>query len=66
MRKAGFANFVPLRQTFPRADLVGTFTVFDLGGNKVRLIAAVHYDRNKIYIRHILTHEQYDRGTWEE
>jgi mRNA interferase HigB len=45
---------------------VGKFTVFDVGGNKVRLIAAVHYNRNKIYIRHVLTHEEYDPGNWKK
>jgi mRNA interferase HigB len=66
MRKARFANFVQLRQTFPHADQVGKFTVFDIGGNKVRLIAAMHYNRNKIYIRHVLTHEEYDREKWKQ
>src|SRR5438128_6045852 len=49
MRKNRFSNFVQLRETFPNADQVGKFTVFNIGGNKVRLIAAVHYNRNKIY-----------------
>ncbi len=66
MRKARFANFVQLRQPFPHADLVGKFTVFDLGGNRVRPIAAVHYNRGKIYIRHVLTHEEYDKGKWKQ
>jgi mRNA-degrading endonuclease HigB of HigAB toxin-antitoxin module len=59
-------NFVQLRQTFPHADQVGKFTVFDVGGNKVRLIAAEHNNRNKIYIRHVLTHEEYDTGKWKK
>jgi len=50
--------------SFPHADQVGKFTVFNIGGNKVRLIAALHYNRNKIYIRHVLTHEEYDAGKW--
>jgi len=66
IRKRRFLNFVQLRQTFPNADQVGKFTVFDVGGNKVRLIAAVHYNRNKIYIRHVLTHEEYDTGKWKK
>lgn len=66
IRKTRFANFVQLRQTFPHADQVGKFTVFNIGGNKVRLIAAVHYNRNKIYIRHVLTHAEYDRGKWKQ
>ena len=66
MRKARFVDFVQLRQTFPHADQVGKFTVFNIGGNKVRLIAAMHYNRNRIYIRHVLTHEEYGRGKWKQ
>ena len=65
VRKARFASFGQLREMFPHADHVGKFTVFNVGGNKVRLIAAVHYNRNKLYIRHVLTHEEYDRGKWK-
>jgi mRNA interferase HigB len=66
MRKSRFANLAQLRETFPHADQVGKFTVFNIGGNKVRLIAAVHYNRNKIYIRHVLTHQEYDLGKWKK
>jgi mRNA interferase HigB len=66
MRKSRFANFVQLRATFPHAYQVEKFTVFNIGGNKVRLIAAVHYNRNKIYIRHVLTHQEYDTGNWKK
>ena len=66
MRKRRFSNFVELRKTFPHADHAGKFTVFNIGGNKVRLVAAVHYNRNKIYIRHVLTHPEYDTGKWKE
>ncbi len=66
MRKSRFANFAELRATFPHADQVGKFTVFNIGGNKVRLVAAVHYNRNKIYIRDVLTHGEYDAGRWKE
>jgi len=58
MRKSRFLNFAQLRQTFPHADQVENFTVFNIGGNKVRRVAAVHYNRNKIYIRHVLTHQE--------
>lgn len=66
IRKSRFANFATLREVFPHADQVGKFTVFNLGGNKVRLIAALHYNRNKIYIRHVLTHEEYSAGKWKK
>jgi len=61
-----FASFAKLRELFPSADHVGNKTVFDIGGNKYRLIAAVHYNRNRIYIRVILTHRDYDKGTWKD
>ena len=65
IRNSRFENFVHLRETFPHADQVGKFTVFNVGGNKARLISAVHYNRNKIYIRDILTHAEYDAGKWK-
>lgn len=61
-----FASFVELREMFPSADQVGKLTVFNIGGNKVRLIAAIHYNRQKVYIRAVLTHSQYDEGKWKE
>ncbi|MBW4506709.1 MAG: type II toxin-antitoxin system HigB family toxin [Scytonematopsis contorta HA4267-MV1] len=61
-----FASFVELRETFPSADQVGKLTVFNIGGNKVRLIAAIHYNRQKIYIRYVLTHSEYDEQRWKE
>ncbi|HEY9798997.1 MAG TPA: type II toxin-antitoxin system HigB family toxin [Leptolyngbyaceae cyanobacterium] len=61
-----FASFVELREMFPSADQVGKLTVFNIGGNKVRLIAAIHYNRQKIYIRAVLTHSEYDEEKWKE
>jgi mRNA interferase HigB len=45
---------------------VGKLTVFNVGGNKVRLVAAIHYNRKKVYIRAVLSHEEYDRGGGKE
>ena len=66
MKKNSFGSFVDLRRLFPGADPVGKFTVFNIGGNKARLIAAIHYNRGKVYIRHVLTHKEYDDGKWKE
>jgi mRNA interferase HigB len=57
-----FNNFAELRELFPTADQVGRLTVFNIGGNKVRLIATIHYNRKKIYIRAVLTHAEYDKN----
>jgi len=61
-----FHNFVELRKVFPSADQVGKVTIFNIGGNKARLVAAIHYNTGKVYIRHILTHKEYDKGAWKE
>lgn len=61
-----FWSFAELKQMFATADQVGKFTVFNVGGNKVRIIAAIHYNRHRIYIRAVLTHAEYDRGKWKE
>ena len=59
-------SFAELRLLFPSADQVGKLTVFNIGGNSARLIAAIHYNRRKIYIRAVLTHDEYDEGKWKE
>ena len=66
MKNGAFANFAKLRAVFPTADQVGKLTVFNIGGNKVRLIAAIHYNRRKVYIRAVLAHADYDEGRWKE
>jgi mRNA interferase HigB len=66
MKPRVFASFVELRAAFPGVDQVGKLTVFNIGGNRARLIAAVHYSRRKVYIRAVLTHDEYDRGRWKE
>lgn len=60
-----FNNLNELKKTFPSADLVGKFTVFNVGGNKIRVITAIHYNTHKIYIRWVLTHAEYDKGKWK-
>jgi mRNA-degrading endonuclease HigB of HigAB toxin-antitoxin module len=43
----------------------GIFRGDGLAGNKYRLIAAIHYNRHKVFIRAVLTHAEYDRGDWK-
>lgn len=60
------SNFAELREIFPSADQVEGLTVFNIGGNKARLIAAIHYNTQRVYIRHVLTHSEYDKNKWKE
>lgn len=66
VKNNNFSSFAKLKEYFPNADIVGKLTVFNIGGNKVRLVAAIHFNRNKLYIRHVLLHAEYDRGKWRE
>lgn len=63
--KARWENFVELRQTFPSADQVGDLTIFNVGGNNYRFITYIDYRAKKIFIRHTLTHAEYDEGHWK-
>lgn len=65
MEREIFSDFNELRKTFASADYVDGLTVFNIGGNKYRLIASIHYNRRKVYIRNVLTHTEYDRGGWK-
>ena len=64
VRKTDFKDFNDLRTTFPSADWVEGLIVFNIGGNKYRLIAAIHFNRKRVYVRHVLPHEEYDQGAW--
>jgi mRNA interferase HigB len=51
-----------LRADFPTASFLGVRrTVFNIGGNKYRLVVDMRYDLGRVYVRHVLTHEEYDR-----
>jgi mRNA interferase HigB len=60
-------NFTDVRATFGQTDQVKVASgqsvcVFDIGGNKFRLIAFVSYATGKVYVLRELTHKEYDHG----
>lgn len=55
-----FADFNDVKRTFNSADYAKPFTIFDVGGNNFRVIVNIHYDRQKVFIRYVLTHAEYD------
>jgi len=66
VRRVTPSDFAEMKSSFPATDKVGELHVFDIGGNKLRLIAYVRYRQQKIYIKHLLDHREYDRGKWKE
>jgi mRNA interferase HigB len=70
IRTGTFKNLAELKRTFASAELVKAngrdFHVFNVAGNNYRLIAAIHFNRQKLFVRHILTHADYDKGDWKK
>jgi mRNA interferase HigB len=64
-KRALWKNLADVRKTFPSADAVGKWTVFNIRGNQYRLITETNYAFGRIYVRHVLTHAEYDRGGWK-
>ncbi|TGM42613.1 type II toxin-antitoxin system HigB family toxin [Leptospira biflexa] len=59
-----FKDFNELKKVFNSVNQVGIFTVFNFSGNRFRLIAAIHFNRQKVFVRNILSHSEYDKGKW--
>lgn len=53
-------------KTYPHAGAVADLTVFSMGGNNYRLAVHVLYRTGRVYIRHVMTHEDYSRGHWRK
>lgn len=70
VRRGRFRSFAELKRTFASVDLVPTkgrdLHIFNIGGNKYRLVAAVHFNTQRLFVRHILTHPEYDAGRWKK
>jgi mRNA interferase HigB len=64
-KKASRRSLADARTVFSNADAVGKWTFFKVKGNQHRLIAEINYTLGRVYIRHVLTHAEYDRGGWK-
>ena len=66
MRSNEFKNPNQLKQTFPFADYVKPYTVFNISGNKHRLISVINYTVTVVAVQDVLTHSEYDKGEWRK
>lgn len=62
---AKWVNPADIKKTFNTADFYKDRVIFDIKGNDFRLIAIVRFEFEKVYIRHVLTHKEYDSGQWK-
>ncbi len=58
-------NFSDVRKTFNHADIYKCCLIFDVGGNNYRIIAKIKYEFKIVYIRYVLTHNEYDQNKWQ-
>jgi len=71
MEARNYCHFADLRTVWPNADQVQvrsgrTVTVFNLRGNKYRLLTAVHYRGGRCYTLRFLPHREYDLNRWKD
>ena len=65
VKASKYASFNHLRSTFKSTDKVGDKIVFNIGGNKYRLVTVIHFNYGRVYVRHVMTHQEYDKGGWK-
>ena len=65
VRGAQWQTPAEMKLIYPNADLVGRRTIFNISGNKYRLIARVNYRSQRVFVLYILTHAEYDREDWK-
>jgi mRNA interferase HigB len=65
-RSAAWRNLADVRHDFPSSDQIGSTLVFNIRHNRYRLIAFVVYRKQKLYVKALLTHNEYDREDWKK
>ena len=65
VEESDWLNPGELRASICTVDFVDGLSVFDVGGNKYRVITFGSYRRQILYIKQILTHVEYSTGSWK-
>jgi mRNA interferase HigB len=50
-----------MKRDFPAASIVGDCIVFNIGGNKYRLVTRIRFRLHRVYVLKVMTHAEYDR-----
>lgn len=65
LEQGTYARFAQLKLTFASVDKVGERFVFNIGGNKYRLVAAIAFQAGLVRVKAVLTHKDHDKGEWK-
>lgn len=60
IERSSFSSFSELKRAFNSVDKVGNYFVFNVAGNRFRLVAAIHFNTQTLYVRAVMTHAEYD------
>jgi len=63
---AAWDSLVDVRKVYPHADFVDPFTVFNIKGNAYRLIVKIEYRWQIIFVKYLISHNEYNRGNWKK
>jgi mRNA interferase HigB len=65
IKSVSWQNLEEVKQIYRDTEAVGNFTVFNIKGNKYRLIVDINYVNQTIYYKYFLTHAEYDKDSWK-
>jgi mRNA interferase HigB len=54
-----------VKAAFASASIVGDCVVFNIAGNKYRLITRIRYASQKVFVLKVMTHGEYDQDKWK-
>jgi mRNA interferase HigB len=66
VKKADWNNFTDVKETYRSVDIYKDCVIFNIGGNKYRLIVKIRYKIRRVFIRFVLTHKEYDKDKWKK
>jgi mRNA interferase HigB len=65
-RTVAWQSWGDVKAEFGSASLVGSCVVFNIGGNKYRLVTRILYPSQKVFILRVMTHAEYDEDRWKD
>ncbi|NJL63265.1 MAG: type II toxin-antitoxin system HigB family toxin [Methylacidiphilales bacterium] len=63
--KSQWSNLAEVQEIYPTAEAVSNLTVFNIKGNRYRLIVDIVYIEATIFVKYVLTHAEYDKDKWK-
>jgi mRNA interferase HigB len=65
IENSNWENLIDVQTDYPSAEAVGRFKVFNIKGNKYRLILSIDYESQVAYFKYFLTHADYSKDEWK-